>query len=833
MDQDRERAGPEGSSRPSTDFEFTQGARAELRALARLLLGDEHLAEDVVQDAWIVALQQPPRSVADPRRWLRAVVRRTAGDHRRTRRRRAELLKALPLADGDLGDPAADAEAQHARELVLRAVATLREPYKRVIELRFLEDRSIEAIAAELGRPAPTVRSQISRGVAELRAALEREEGGRNRLALALLPLAVGREPSAPFAPLRAARPAVGATPLVLFLASSVALVLGLLWFGARDTDRSEREALAVADARVENPAQARVDAGAVAPATPARAPVEVVEAATTPAVPPPAVVRRLIIDVTNAGGGTPKGISVLVGRVVGRQRDVAAEGSPVVLELFASDLERVDDQDAVHIVVRAADEAESLLATVLLPAPERRVSLSTRGPAHTLALRIEDESGAPVVGARVLVGPSGRAGRTEPEPGLYLTERNIAGRSDALGSCVYEHLTPTKRSVRISHDDFEDLRREIVVGDTQDEVRLVLSRGASVQGRVTRADGTPAAGVSARIEDPFRALLSGLVRSTVTDADGRFSLRGLTRGAAVYVFAHDPAEPTSFAAAIVTPPVSSGAGATSATEVELQLAPHPGITLRIVDDDGRPLAKRRVSINAAEGHPPLTMIEFTGNDGVARFRHVPPVPMDVLVQRSLGDVIAVASGLHAGPDVLELVCVGSSPERGGLFGSVVGSDGQPIAGAQVLGWRDGELFRVDADARDGSFRADGLLPGTFDVYVATPRNGASFLGQQPVAAAARADMGTRRLPAPVSTEFVWRGSPPTESAPWRVQFQPVDKTQSAIDAALLTEAAQPLELLPGTYVIAPTRSAPSDGSGQCLTVPSQIDRFRFEVSAP
>jgi DNA-directed RNA polymerase specialized sigma24 family protein len=73
-----------------------------LRALARGVVGDEHLAEDIVQDASLAALEQPPRDTGALGAWLRrSVVRRASNIVRARSRRRAheenvEQKEALP-----------------------------------------------------------------------------------------------------------------------------------------------------------------------------------------------------------------------------------------------------------------------------------------------------------------------------------------------------------------------------------------------------------------------------------------------------------------------------------------------------------------------------------------------------------------------------------------------------------------------------------------------------------------------------------------------------------------------------------------------------------------
>jgi len=58
---------------------------------------------------------------------------------------------------------------------LLEALATLPEPYHAPVALFYMEDSSYQEIAEILGVPIGTVKSRISRGIAQLQAALAKE----------------------------------------------------------------------------------------------------------------------------------------------------------------------------------------------------------------------------------------------------------------------------------------------------------------------------------------------------------------------------------------------------------------------------------------------------------------------------------------------------------------------------------------------------------------------------------------------------------------------------------------------------------------------------------
>ena len=161
---------------PVDDLERLLENASWVRALGVELVGAGE-AEDLVQDAWLAALEQPG-AARNPAAWLSGVVRRLAGRRRRSgeRRARRERTAARPEAQ-----PAADelvAEAELSRALIL-AVSELEEPYRSTVLLRFYRGWTPQEMARSAGVPDATVRTRLARALAKLRERLDREHGGR------------------------------------------------------------------------------------------------------------------------------------------------------------------------------------------------------------------------------------------------------------------------------------------------------------------------------------------------------------------------------------------------------------------------------------------------------------------------------------------------------------------------------------------------------------------------------------------------------------------------------------------------------------------------------
>lgn len=178
--------------------------RGFLRALARELVADEHAADDVLQDAALAWLTHPPRDAGAARAWLASVVRHLASNARRGNARRDAREQFVARPEGVPSEALIDAGLETQRR-VLAAVLALREPYKTVIWLRWYEELPPRAIAERTGRTVETVKSQLKRGLAELRARLDGEFGDRASWCALLAPLGEPSLTRPTLAPLAAA----------------------------------------------------------------------------------------------------------------------------------------------------------------------------------------------------------------------------------------------------------------------------------------------------------------------------------------------------------------------------------------------------------------------------------------------------------------------------------------------------------------------------------------------------------------------------------------------------------------------------------------------------
>lgn len=146
-----------------------------LQYFIRRIVCDEADTWDILQETWLRVLKGFG-SLSDLRSlvpWLYRVARNTALSHIRSREMPCESLQDYPdlFANEPAGQPFdfTDAEQVH------RGLLALSLPHREVLTLFFLENLSVEEIAAALEMPPGTVKSRLHYAKRELRKVLAEE----------------------------------------------------------------------------------------------------------------------------------------------------------------------------------------------------------------------------------------------------------------------------------------------------------------------------------------------------------------------------------------------------------------------------------------------------------------------------------------------------------------------------------------------------------------------------------------------------------------------------------------------------------------------------------
>ena len=213
-----------GSAAP---IEGLLAERTWLQGLARRMVADAHLADDLAQETWIAGLRAPLRVLQTPaklRAYLAGCLRNRLLEHRRKESRRT--LREERGARNEALPSTAEvvAEASMQTELAEHLMA-LDEPLREAVLWRYHRGVSISKAARHLGVPRSTLQGRLDRALAELRKRMDTTHGSRDAWCAAL----------APWIGWSAEQVTVAGSGLALQLGGSLAVVaaIGVLgWMG-------------------------------------------------------------------------------------------------------------------------------------------------------------------------------------------------------------------------------------------------------------------------------------------------------------------------------------------------------------------------------------------------------------------------------------------------------------------------------------------------------------------------------------------------------------------------------------------------------------------------
>jgi RNA polymerase sigma-70 factor (ECF subfamily) len=150
--------------------------------VALRVVHDEHAAQDVAQDAFVRAYRALRKYPAEQRRelrlrpWLARIALNAARNEVRGRKAHDDVDdEAHELPSADEG-PLRLAERSDERRMWKRLLAGLPDRYRLAVALRYIDDLSYPELAETLGRPLGSVKSDVHRGTALLRAAYDAEQ---------------------------------------------------------------------------------------------------------------------------------------------------------------------------------------------------------------------------------------------------------------------------------------------------------------------------------------------------------------------------------------------------------------------------------------------------------------------------------------------------------------------------------------------------------------------------------------------------------------------------------------------------------------------------------
>ena len=681
---------------PRFELEPLFAQQARMQALARRLLADEHGAEDVVQEAWIAALEHPPREALALGHWLNGVVRRLASKRRRgeAREQARERRAARPERAPDSGQAA---EQLRTQRLVLDAVIALEEPLRACVHARYFEQLAPREIARREGVSIHTVNDRLKRARRKLRAQLERRvqaEGGAS-WSLALLPLArLSARAVARLGPRLAGGStlAVSATQaagwqagstwllemiwmkkLLLVAVVLLALVGGSVWISQGG------------DAVAQAPAEARL--GSLEAPLETLAPQPTLERTTDPVGERRAPTAVLAGSAASAADWVVRGRASLgtkgpaAGLAVRARlwRGYDTDATPWIDQLLTSDeqgrlvwpLEA--PASGVTLAWTCADEGASSqgefprIVPPGEPAPQDLQLLVYPLDASIFGF-VRDANGAPIAGAQVQAG-SRTSTREDGSYSLpassYRLQEFVAAQ--ALG------MTRERGTV------------EIPAGGGSVRFDLTLHAALRLHGRVLDESGLPVAGAS----------LLAPVKRAESDEQGRYELDHLSPGryAETIVVQSDQYAP-------LTEFVSLGS-----TDLEHDFVLDAGVRLegRLIDEHERSIGGARIVLGAAVGiNDALSVVN--SDDGRFVFAHAPRGPRTLWISHpAFADARQELDVPKRGERMAEVTLV---LRRGrGVSGRVVDAHGVGVPEVLVQPRQENEMVGTQVrSAEDGSF---------------------------------------------------------------------------------------------------------------------------------
>ncbi len=397
-----------------------------IRALAMSILGDEHAAEDVLQETWLRALNKPPPRQDSIGGWLRRVAEGIAISRLRSEGRRRNR-ETQWVEDRDCSHSSYDAtERAEVLRAVVDEVLALDEPYREAVMRRYFEGLPPREIATATDSTVATVNSRLQRAQSKLRERLDRRLsdrcGGMRGALLALIGWpeeAVAVATTGLFTKALAWKVAAG-------LVGAGAVVALALWIGSDGERAIPAEPRAVASATDgRTPARELVDAGRAASGRIGAASATSTATATvgTPleAPRPGAFAFDVGIEPVDSTGRALAGCRVWLGPEPGPLALVGSTAWDGALRLAWR-----GDEPEVTLVVRAARAGFG-------STPLRRVRVRADGPA-VVRLALDgtraEEGGVPVLGDLPLLGTM-FSPRPRRDEGRFLL--------DAAGNGVFE----------------------------------------------------------------------------------------------------------------------------------------------------------------------------------------------------------------------------------------------------------------------------------------------------------------------------------------------------------------------------------------------------------
>ncbi len=349
--------------------------------------------------------------------------------------------------------------------------------------------------------------------------------------------------------------------------------------------------------------------------------------------------------------------------------------------------------------------------------------------PAITLTGVVVDEDGEPVEGANLQTmaeqGTRGAGGFANVES-LYRS-----GRSDDSGAFRIEGLVSGKHRLTVrsqQHRQTELPPLEVTPGEEPEPLRIVLERGARLEGRVTDSAGRPLAEATIQPVQKRQDLASMMTRdfrAARTDANGDFTLEGLGPGPQSFEASHSDYQKQTLDLEI------QDAG----NRLDFRLDPGLEIRGRVIGPNGTPVAGARISAD----QPNAGMVIMVGGRGGEGAVTRDDGTFTLKGLSNGGYTVTASKSGFASASTEDLVRLEGQSVQGielvlgtgaAIVGTVSGVDFDQLSSVQIMAFQAGGTGgggpKMGAATYEGDYRIEGLSSGNWMVMASLAQGGRS-----------------------------------------------------------------------------------------------------------
>ena len=275
---------------------------------------------------------------------------------------------------------------------------------------------------------------------------------------------------------------------------------------------------------------------------------------------------------------------------------------------------------------------------------------------------------------------------------------------TDRYGRFAVSPVPPGRVRLVARHPSFAEALSEplTLVPGGEGQLKIVLRRGGTLEGRVLEADRTPAAGARIELSD----LGAGIDRITYAADDGTFAFAAVGRDCVLSVGRGREMDDVAMRVELEVPDAER-------REVELILPERrEDVTFRVTDDRGYPLDRVELRVVSLDRDEALRRTLFSDDSGEAVLRSARGLPLRVVLVRP--GKAPGASELEIAPGSVDLVML----EPLTAEGQVTGRGGyERLAGASITVFTPTAVRHARSDD-EGVFRFADLAAGRFRMLV-------------------------------------------------------------------------------------------------------------------